>query len=160
MNGVAKKDAGIASYELEVEIAASPERVWEALIEETNGWWLQDFHMVGSGSSVAFDARAGGGLIETLPDGGGSLLWCTVHWIRPEERTIYLVGHIAPDWGGPTTNHLKLAVEPRGKGSVLKVSDTHHGNVDDKNLASLESGWTTLFTDGLKRYVEEGLRRD
>lgn len=159
MIGAMKKEAGIALYQLEVEIEASPERVWEALIHETNGWWLPDFHMVGAGSTVAFDARAGGGLVETLPD-GGSLLWCTIHLIRPSERTVYLVGHLAPDWGGPTTNHLKLAVEPRGSGSVLKVADAHHGNIDDGNLESLQSGWTMLFTDGMKRFIEEGVRQD
>jgi uncharacterized protein YndB with AHSA1/START domain len=159
MVGAKKKEAGVALYELEVEIEASPERVWQALIHETNAWWLPDFHMVGPGSTVAFDPRAGGGLIETLPD-GGSLLWCTVHWIRPTERMIYLVGHFSPDFGGPTTSNLKLAVEPLGAGSVLKVTDAHHGNIDDGNLDSLQSGWTTLFTDGMKRFIEDGVRRD
>lgn len=159
MIGAKKSEAGVASYELSVEIDASPEQVWKALIDETNAWWLPDFHMVGAGSTIAFEPRAGGGLIETLPD-GGSLLWCTVHWIRPAERVIYLVGHSAPDWGGPYTSHLKLTVEARGMESLLKVTDAHTGNIDDKNLESLHSGWTTLFTDGLKRYVEKGVRQD
>lgn len=159
MMGAKKSDAGIASYELSIEIDASPDSVWKALVEDTNAWWLPDFHMVGAGSTVTLEPRAGGGLIETLPD-GGSLLWCTVHWIRPSERVLYLVGHSAPDWGGPYTSHLKLAVEARGMESVLKLTDSHNGNIDDENLESLSSGWTTLFTEGLKRYLEKGVRQD
>ena len=145
--------AGIARYELEIEIDAAPERVWDALIQRTNGWWLPAFHMVGEGSTVTLEPWAGGRLHEELED-GGSLLWCTVHWIRPEQHVLYLVGHLAPDWGGPVTSHLKLAVEPRGSGSVLLVSDTHLGHIDRENLKSLEEGWTQLFRDGLKAFVE------
>ena len=47
------------SYEFEVEMKASADRVWRALVEETDGWWLPDFHMVGEGSKVHLDARAG-----------------------------------------------------------------------------------------------------
>ena len=108
MSKAMRTDAGVARYELEVEIQASPDAVWAALVQETNAWWLPDFHMVGAGSTVTLDARAGGGLIEARPD-GAELLWCTVQWIDPGARTLLLVGHLAPDWGGPTTTFLKLA---------------------------------------------------
>lgn len=147
------KPANVAAYELEVEIDASPDRVWEALITEIDAWWLPDFHGVDPGSTVTFDTRAGGSIVEHHPE-GGSLLWGTVHFFRPHERTVYLVGHLAPDWGGPATTHLKLQVQERDGGSVFMVSDAHNGNVQDDNIKSLYDGWTTLFTDGLKRHVE------
>jgi hypothetical protein len=116
--------------------------------------------MVGEGSTLTFDTRAGGGLVEHTPD-NGSLLWMTVHWCRPEQFTIYLVGHIAPDWGGPSTSHLKLELIARGEnGCTLKVVDAHVGRVDDANIESLRSGWTQLFTDGLKAFAESGKRYD
>jgi len=159
MIGAKTEAANCATYELEVEIAAPPARVWEALLDETNAWWLPDFHMVGAGSVLTFDARAGGHLIERTED-GGSLLWFSVHMILPEARTIYLVGHVAPDWGGPAAAHLKLAVEAAGDGAVLRVTDAQFGHVDEKNLGSMKEGWTQLFTDGLKRFVEDGVRHD
>lgn len=159
MTGAKRMQSTVAQYELEVEISAEPTRVWNALIEEINAWWLPDFHMVGAGSVVRFEPRGGGGIIEETPD-GGSLLWCTVHWIRPTERAVYLVGHVAPDWGGPACSHLKFAVEPLGKGSVVKITDAHFGHVSDENLASLEDGWGQLFRDGLKQFVEHGRRHD
>jgi uncharacterized protein YndB with AHSA1/START domain len=142
-----------ARYELEIDIAAPPERVWTAVTDQTNAWWLPDFHQVGPDSVVTFDAVAGGHLIERTPD-GGSLLWYTVTCIMPGKHTVYLVGHCAPDWGGPSTTHLKLAVEPRGDGSALVVSDAYFGHVDDTNIGNTHEGWRLLFTDGLKAFVE------
>lgn len=159
MSESAQHEASVAGYELEVEIAGPPDRVWRAIFEDINAWWLPDFHMIGPGSVVQFEARAGGGLVEEL-EGAGSLLWCTVHWIRPAERVVYLVGHLAPDWGGPACSHLKFAVESRGQGSVLKVTDSHFGHISQSNLASLQEGWNCLFRDGLKRFIECGVRHD
>jgi len=158
MTGAIRKPASVAQYELEVEIDADPDRVWRAMIEEIDAWWLPDFHMVAPGSTVRFEARAGGGIVEESPD-GGSLLWCMVHWINPAQRTVHLVGHIAPDWGGPSANHLKFAIEARGRGSVVRITDAHFGHVSEPNLASLEQGWAALFRDGLKAFVEKGTRQ-
>jgi uncharacterized protein YndB with AHSA1/START domain len=153
-------EAKCISYELKIEIKASCERVWQALIEEINAWWLPDFHMVGEGSVVSLDARAGGGLVE-YREGSGSLLWYTVQWCRPEQYEIYLVGHLTSDWGGPATSSLKLELQESRPGRcVLRVADAHFGHVDTANIKSLQEGWTRLFTDGLKKFVEEGERRD
>lgn len=147
-------DSGVLKYELEIAIDADPDRVWEALINDTNAWWLSDFHMVGPDSVVTFDAQAGGHLMETTPD-GGSLLWYTVQFCQPGQHTLHLVGNLGPDWGGPSTTNLTLRVESGAAGgSILKVTDAHHGRVDEASIQSLESGWNQLFSDGLKRYVE------
>ncbi len=159
MTGAKTLTAGAVTYELEIPIDAPRERVWQALTDETNAWWLPDFHMVDPDSTVTFDIQAGGHLVEHSAD-GGSLLWMTVHWARPKQFTLYLVGHIAPDWGGPATYNLKFALEETDVGCVLKVTDSHHGHIDDGNIRSLQEGWTTLFTDGLKQFIEQGVRYD
>lgn len=148
------QDAQIARYELEVPIRATAEKVWAALFDDIGTWWLPDFHMVDPSSSVSFDARPGGGIIETTTDGAG-LLWYTVQWIQPAQHVVHLVGHVAPDWGGPATSHLKICIESTDDGCVLRVTDAHQGNIDPKNMESLDSGWRQLFTDGLKAFVED-----
>lgn len=153
MKGGSRYDTRGVTYELDIPIDASRERVWQSLTEATNAWWLPDFHMTGEDSVVTFDARAGGGIVERHPS-GSELLWCTVHWIRPEHFTVYLVGHSAPDWGGPTTSSLKLEVAEREGGSVLRVTDSIFGHIDEENVGSLQDGWTMLFTDGLKKHAE------
>ncbi len=159
MPGAARKESSVAHYELEVEIAAEPDRVWNSIVSETNAWWLPDFHMIGPDSTVRLEARAGGGLIEEQQD-GSSLLWYTVQSIQPTAKKIYLVGHVAPDWGGPACSHLKFAVDPRGTGSVVIVTDAQFGHVSEQSLASSEEGWTALVRDGLKAFLEQGTRQD
>ena len=153
------RDCGVASYKLQIEIKATRERVWEALIEQTNAWWLPDFRMTGEGSIVTFNTYAGGGLVEQH-ESGSSLLWYTVHWYRPDQFAVHLVGEIAPDWGGPSASHLKLSVvecDNDREHAVFHLADAHYGHIDAANLKSLHAGWTQLFTDGLKRFVEEGV---
>ena len=160
MIGAKTSEAGVVQYELEIEMQAPPERVWQAIIEQTNHWWLPDFHLVGAGSTVTFDPNPGGaGLVETL-EGGGGLLWYSVHYYLPKQFTIYLVGHVAPDWGGPSTSNLKLSLVTSENGCTLKVTDAQHGNVNESSIESLSDGWTQLFTDGLKAFVENGTRHD
>ena len=144
--------ARILQYDLRIDVAAPRDSVWRALTEETNHWWLPDFHMVGEGSVVTFDARAGGQLLETRED-GGSLLWYTVHMCVPG-RSLHMVGHIAPEWGGPLTTMLHLSLEEEGDGTVLHVHDAQFGHVTEEGAGSLREGWRQLFTDGLKRHAE------
>lgn len=145
---------GCIEYTLEIEIKADRQRVWDAIIEETNAWWLPDFHMVGESSRVEFDVRPGGrGLIEHQ-DGGGFLVWYSVQFYQPDMFTIYLIGNIAPAWGGPSTSNLCLSLGERGTGCVLYVSDAQLGQIDDAFISSLKKGWNRLFGEGLRSHVE------
>ncbi|QDV42588.1 hypothetical protein Enr13x_24360 [Stieleria neptunia] len=147
-------EIGCVQYELEIEIKADRTVVWKALIEQPDRWWLPDFRMVDEASTVEFDVRPGGhGLIESR-DGGGFLVWYTIQFYQPDEFKIYLVGNVAPDWGGPSTSNLCLSLDRRGDGSVLKLSDTHHGHVSEAYMGSLKDGWAKLFGEGLRRHVE------
>ncbi len=150
---------GCVQYELEIEIKAGRPAVWRALLEQPDRWWLPDFRMVDEASTVEFDVRPGGrGLIE-YRDGGGFLVWYSVQFFQPEAFKLYLVGNVAPDWGGPSTSNLCLSLEERvlgegGDGSVLKISDAHHGHVSESYVGSLKDGWAQLFGEGLRRHVE------
>lgn len=144
--------AGVLRYELELPLAAPRARVWEALTAETDAWWLPSFRMMGEGSRVRFEARAGGTLVEERPD-GGSLLWYQVLMCVPGSA-LHLVGHLGPDFGGPATTLLTLTLVDAGRGCTLRVTDALHGAVGPDLVRSLESGWRQLFGDGLRRFVE------
>ncbi len=158
MKGAKELETRAVVFELEIVIEAARERVWKALVDETNAWWLAEFHMVGEGSVVTFDTEAGGHLIEKRSD-GSSLLWYTTQWCKPQEF-IYLQSAVAHDWGGPAGTMLKLKLDPRDESCALQVTQEMYGHVSDKNVESLDHGWRWLFTDGLKKFVEEGVRRD
>lgn len=147
------ENAQVGRYELEVEIGGPRTKVWKALTQDTNSWWLPSFHMVGEGSVITLRAEAGGQLLEKM-EGGGSLLWYTVHMVDPG-KTMYLVGQSFAEWGGPAISQLKLALEDTDKGCKLIVSDTLIGRVTESSIASLQSGWTELFTKGLRHFCEE-----
>ena len=147
-------EAGCVRYELEIEIKAERQVVWKAIIEETNIWWLPDFHMVDETSTVEFDVRPGGrGLIEHRDD-GAFLVWYSVQFYQPDQFKIYLVGNVAPDWGGPSTSNLCLSLEEHHNGCILKVRDAHHGSVNDTYINSLKDGWGRLFGEGLRNHLE------
>ena len=147
-----KAPASCATIELEIPIEAPCERVWEAIFKETNFWWMPNFRVSGENSQVTFDPTPGGrGMVEESEDGGG-LLWFTVQMYLPSKFAVYLFGHIAPEWGGPQTSNLKLALEETSTGCIMKVTDARHGHIDD--MTSYADGWRQIFTDGLKKYVE------
>ena len=66
-----------------------------------------------------------------------------------------LAGYLAPPYAGPATTLLRLELESKDKQqTVLRVSDSVFGNIDEISIASLEDGWRALFAGGLKKFVE------
>ena len=146
-------EARAAVYEIEVKIEAPRETVWKSLVDETNTWWLPDFHMAGAGSTVTLEARAGGHLIETH-ESGASLLWFTVTNCVPGVQ-LDATGGLSPQYGGPATTMITLKLEEaEGGGTTLRLTDALFGRVPEETLRSLEEGWKLLFIDGLKKFAE------
>lgn len=145
-------DAKIITFQFEVPIRRSAEDIWALMINEIDAWWMNDFRALGEGSKMTLDAQTGGQLVESTLD-GSSLEWYRVQMVSPG-KSLYLVGYMAPDWGGPTTSMLKLSVEDTESGAKLVVSDALTGNVSEASARSAETGWKTLFGDGLKTFVE------
>jgi uncharacterized protein YndB with AHSA1/START domain len=155
MIGTNITQANCIRYEFEVDVNESIDRVWQAFINEINKWWLPDFRMVAPDSTIQLDVSAGGrGLLEFTKN-GGFLKWFDVQFYLPERFTIYFVGQLSPDFGGPSTNHLKIILFSTGSGGKLQLTDFHVGEVNDATIKSLISGWQALFIDGLKAYVEK-----
>lgn len=152
MTDINVTDANIIKYKFEVTIARSPDDVWTLMTENIDAWWMQDFRALGEQSTVSLNPKPGGLLLEETPD-GGSLEWYKVQLCTPG-TALYLVGYMAPDWGGPTISMLKLGVEVRDQGSALVVSDALMGNVTKASAKSAASGWEKLFGDGFKDYAQ------
>ncbi len=149
-------EASAARIELEVPIEASIDKVWRAIIEQPDAWWVSELRCVPGGSKVTLDARAGGSLVEQN-DSGGSLLWFTVIAVEPP-RSINFAGAIAPPFGGPCQAFLLLELEERDGVTVVKMTNSLHGHVNEETLPQIEGGWRLLLEKGLKRVVENGQR--
>ena len=146
-------DAKIIKYQFELPIKRSAADIWALMVDEIDRWWMDDFRALGEGSKVTLSAETGGQLIERAAD-GSSLEWYRVQMVSPG-KSLYLVGYMAPDWGGPTTSMLKLAVEDRDDGGALIVSDALLGNVTEASASSAEGGWKMLLGDGFKMFAEK-----
>ncbi|WP_425398459.1 hypothetical protein [Aeoliella sp.] len=146
--------AQVVKYDLQIAIDSACDRVWTALVEQTNDWWPADSRVLGESSVVTLTAQAGGGLIEQV-DGADSLLWGTVQMCQPKQHTLYLILHTAHDWGGPMVSTMKIAVEASGDDRcLLKVTDAIVGRVSEIGVQQLQQGWTDIFAGGLKKFVE------
>ncbi|MEE4537735.1 MAG: hypothetical protein V2J51_04490 [Erythrobacter sp.] len=145
-------DAKIIKYQFEVPIQRSASDIWPLMIDQIDDWWMDDFRALGEGSNLTLNAETGGQLIEIAAD-GSALEWYRVQMVVPG-KALYLVGYMAPDWGGPTTSMLKLAIEEHRENCALVVSDALLGNVSEASASSAEGGWRTLFGDAFKAFVE------
>lgn len=146
-------DAKIINYQFEVPIQRCASDTWLLMIDQIDDWWMGDFRALGEGSKITLHAEAGGQLIETAAD-GSALEWYRVQMVVPM-KSLYLVGYMAPDWGGPTTSMLKVAIEERGQNCALIVSDALFGNVTEASAGNAEGGWKLLFENGLKGFAEK-----
>ena len=135
---------------MEIAIAAAPERVWKALVNETDAWWRKDFYACASTKAFRFEARVGGRVFEEGENGAG-VLWYTVIAIDPP-RSVDLSSQLAAKFGGPALCMLRLDLVPEGSGTVLKLSDSILGPDTDPNCK--RDGWRLLLEEGLKEYVE------
>jgi len=138
--------------EVEITINKSKQHVWDAIINETGSWWHKDFYAI-ENSKIILEAFAGGRLYEKA-DNGNEGLWYVVSAIYPAD-SIEFVGHLRPEYGGPATSLLKLSLSENNQVTTLRISDSLFGVVDEANKQSVDSGWKLLFTDGLKKYLEE-----
>ena len=120
-------EARVVQYEFEIDIEASPSRVWRALTDQISSWWLPDFHVLGQDSIVTLEPIPGGRLFEQ--SGSKGLLWYTVLAISVNE-SLSLAGYCTPDWGGPFTTLLTIKLVENGKGTCVIVSDALYGKVE------------------------------
>jgi hypothetical protein len=144
-------DARCVAYELSISMESSIDRVWKGLTDQLGSWWLPSFRMLGEDSLVTLEPKAGGRLYESQDD--RELLWYTVLAIEPK-RMLTMVGHLSPDFGGPVTSMLTLKLSGSGSQAHLTINDAIYGSISQGLVDSLESGWTELFGQGLKLFVE------
>jgi uncharacterized protein YndB with AHSA1/START domain len=138
-----------------ITLAATPERVWRALVEEMNQWWTKPYynneeHMTGQ----HMEQGLGGRYIEDWGDKGeGFLIGTIVEWLPP-----FLLAHTwtERDWGGVNTLvRLELAPDQHG-GTTLKFTHDGFEHVPDSahQRDEHQHGWGDLIGK-LKTYLEK-----
>ena len=139
------------AIEFHFDVAATRDRVWEALVAETSQWWQKEYFATEKPEGIYFELRPGGRLYEESADGG--MLWYTIIELAPP-AVIALSGNLAPPYGGPATSLLRLELSEKGPTCQIKVTDHIFGVVTPNTKEVIEAGWRALLINGLKPHVE------
>jgi hypothetical protein len=143
---------GVAQVNVDVNIKASLDRVWKALIEETSAWWPREFYTSTATKGFLIEPRLGGRVYEDWGNEAG-LLWFTVIGINPP-NALTLLGYLTPAFGGPAMSMLELNLKSVGETVTLHVTETVSGHAEPKMEATLRNGWIAIFDAGLRAYLE------
>lgn len=142
--------------EVEVKINADRKVVWDAMVNQTTNWWRKDFCTKES-RGFHIEPRIGGRMYEDRGDGNG-LIWATVIGMDAP-KSILFVGYLTAQFGGPAHTMFEFSLEPvDDDATLLRISDTIFGNVNESLAGQMDQGWRQLFEGALKEYVEQGKR--
>jgi uncharacterized protein YndB with AHSA1/START domain len=132
-----------------IYIAATPERVWEAL---TTAELSRQYFF---GNAVEIDLRVGGAFIARAPDGslhiGGEVFECD-----PPRRltvTFNVNWPVLVEKLGPTL--VTYEIEPAGDAVRLTMTELHDRIIDDDILSGGRAGWPAMLSS-LKSLLETG----
>ena len=151
---MSKQNAEIGQITMELDIDATPERVWQALTDDIDHWWPAEFYAGGEHGKRRFvlEAQPGGRMYEQW-DYGGGVLWGTVICADPN-TLLQVVGFSLPNWGGPSQSYNTWELKANGNGTTLIFSESTLGRVTDSSLAEKDQGWNFLWLT-LKAHLED-----
>jgi len=153
--GEARQVSGIIRIEQQVTIDAPPARVFEALTKQISAWWGRPY-VIGNGArDLIVEPKVGGRVYEDWGNGAGAL-WGTVTGLRKPEH-IEWTGRLG--MGGAVLGVVAYNLEPRGKGTLLKLSHRATGEVTPDTEKNYGGGWQDLLGTRLRAFVERGERQ-
>ena len=132
-----------------IYIAATPERVWEAL---TSAEFSRKYFF---GNAVEVDLRVSGAYIVRTPDGAMHISGEVIECDPPRKLTITF----NVNWPalieklGPTL--VSYEIEPAGDAVRLTMTESHDRPLDDDILSGGRSGWPAILSS-LKSLLETG----
>jgi uncharacterized protein YndB with AHSA1/START domain len=141
----------VADIEMEMNLSATPERVWQGLVNETSAWWGTDFCTSPDALRFVIEPTLGGRAYEDWGNGEG-LTWMTVIGIQAP-KMLLMQGSLVREFGGPATTITRFTLEPNGAGTTLKLSNTNFGALSPEVGGEAKEGWDYLFNQ-LKQHVE------
>jgi uncharacterized protein YndB with AHSA1/START domain len=141
--------------QISIDIAAHPDAVWNALVDEPSAWWGAPYLLLDGASTIDLPLRAGEAVVEHLGD--ASALWGVVTTCDPA-RAYAWRGQMGmgPSADGEVRFSLELAA------SGTRVTLVHDavvlwGSGAEALRASYEAGWLDLL-ERLRALVETGAR--
>jgi uncharacterized protein YndB with AHSA1/START domain len=137
------------------DIAATPEKVYEALVKP-EAWWSSDHTFSGSAGNLSLDAKAGGCFCETLPN-NGTVKHQEVILAAPG-KALVMRGALGPLQATGTIDAFAFKLDPEGSGTKLTVTFTAGGYIAEgfDDWAKKTDFVMATQAARLKQFVETG----
>jgi uncharacterized protein YndB with AHSA1/START domain len=130
-------------------IAATPERVWEAL---TDPDFTRQYFF---GRTIEIEPRDGGRFILRMPDGRVDVKGEVVEWAPPRRLAVtWTVDWIAEMRDLPACL-VSYDIEPAGDSVKLTMTEAHQWEVPEDLLSGGRAGWPAILSS-LKSVLETG----
>jgi uncharacterized protein YndB with AHSA1/START domain len=130
----------------EVEIAAPPEVVWRALMEDVGSWWPHSFS---NDPRISMEPWIGGRFMEEW-DGGGALYALVTHIVDGKRLTI----SGAMGMQGARQYVKTYELEAAGDRTIVRTTASTLGDIPDEMREGYRAGGIELL-DALKAYAEK-----
>lgn len=143
---------GSMRIELEVRIAAPPDNVFEALAGDVSDWWGRPYVHSDGAKAIRVEPWVGGRCWEDQGNNEGALYATVVSVARPTE--LKMAGPFG--MGGFCHSVVTYTLEPKGKGTLLKVSHVAAGEIDEEAREQYSTGWEDLIKGRLVALLERG----
>jgi uncharacterized protein YndB with AHSA1/START domain len=152
---VAKSSAGFVSKHT-LNIAAPPQRVFEALTDDVGRWWNPEHSYSGAAANFSIDARAGGCFCERLKD--GSVEHMTVVFVA-RNSVLRMIGGIGPLQSMAVTGSMTFALAPADSGGTKLQYEYAVGGYSPEGLEDLAEPVDRVQLgqlQRLQRFIETG----
>lgn len=137
---------------VEVELPATPGRVFQALTDEIDAWWN---YRIATDSRMYLEPHVGGRFYESFSSEGGAL-YAVVTFIKPSEE-IRLNGSMGLVEEG-ASNVIQVKLQSKSPDTTL-LTLTHRfiGHVSIITVDTFKRSWIELLTQYLKAYINSGI---
>lgn len=153
--GEGRPASGIIRIEQQITIDAPPAKVFEALTKRISAWWGAPYLIAQGARDLIVEPKIGGRVYEDWGAGAGAL-WATVTGLKKNEH-IEWTGRIG--MGGAVVGVVAYNLEPKGKGTLLKLTHRAAGEVTPDTERNYGGGWQDLLGTRLRGFVERGERQ-
>ena len=139
--------------EQEIVIAASPDKVFHAMVEDTGSWWGMPYLRNPESSKLVIEARLGGLMYESWGNDNEGAECARVTTYK-ENEILELNGRFGLDGAVVSVARFEL----RAEGDKTFLSLSHHiiGEIDNQTKEQYSFGWRDLIGTRLKAFVEQG----
>lgn len=147
---VEKLDVGGFAFEMEVTVACTPERAFDAFTGETLKWW--DHHFSEKPKALYFEPEPGGGFIEIFDEAGNGARHATVIYAE-RGKELRFVGPLGLSGKALEIVHT-LKFEADGEGTKLSLTVRAFGELEEGWPAAVEGAWRHFLVERFKPYME------